>query len=520
MFDPHLILDDANKERMDSYEARSNLFYGNHYLYYDIDIFEYKLKAEDYICFDILQTAIELKTDLTFLNDPKIEFENKQLLNAWDELNQKGGYLEKIKQAVTYNSIYGNNPIKIGTELNPDPEVVIYNLDPKTWYPTYSDYNLNKQSKTNTIVFCKELKDKTKVYLCETHEPGKIIFEGFLLKGKDFEAVPIMEYFGDIFEHVLVENNFQRNDIKFGFKTNITYSTIQVMENQSTNLSYFGISDFTLPVISKLGAINKYANLADFLITVNSQPPIQLSKDAMALLAKHKEDAIYELDERYIGLPTDFNTNPVRSKRHIYAKSLLESLQYRKLMQNAILPDTGRGENKFLNNPFDTDKIELRIEKLMQQLFDELDISEVFYNPNSIGSKSGVALKLLMTNTLNAINSKQNYLKKFLPKLIFTILELAYDNKIINIKPEMPSVSFTGELLTEEQAKLEYLITKYNNQLATKVDVLKELYDMTEEQAEAKEQEIGGLILDNQATINQGEDNRELPLPAPVNNNS
>ena len=141
----------------------------------------------------------------------------------------------------------------------------------------------------------------------------------------------------------------------------------------------------------------------------------------------------------------------------------------------------------------------------------ELQISEVFYNPEaSTGAKSGVAYKRLMTTTLNAAQKIKNKLEIELPKMVFAMLQLAKNNNLTNLEPEMPTVQFSDGVVNDDIEKIEQWVQIVQNKFGTVLQAIQDIQGVSEEQAQA--------ILTEHDSYSQAQKQTEIDMQKPAVN--
>jgi len=497
---PQYVKQGMQDQRHSDYVFNNNLYTGNHYKVFNHDEQEKKLHSWEYLCYGILKQAVTTKSDLIWHELPLIKFDKPRLQKEWDELRLNTNFDLKMYQATNYLYVYGDSLVKIGVDENnetaeeDDLQVSLYLQSPNNWYPEYDPFNPMRSAKANSILFKKEITTSTGVvegsaYLLETHIPGKIIWTAYFEKQgsvteNEAEQVPLLRYFADELDGIVANGEVNESSFIAEYDTNCTYSLLQRIKNKLDINSYFGQSDFSQPVISKIQALNNYANLADVIIVTNSFPKLILSEKAGNILTRIIEEFNYGRDTNSdITNPGDLLQSP--DKAFLNKKTYAESFIYRKLVDEMkAFVDGSEGNTRYLQNDFDLEQIRRQHDIFFKALMSEMDISEVFYNPElSTGAKSGVAYKRLMTQTLNAVETTKRQLEPFIKKTVYTILQLAKQNGLISSQPEMPTVRFYDGIINDESEELANLVTKVQNNFMPLIEAIKIANDVDEKQA-------------------------------------
>jgi hypothetical protein len=119
----------------------------------------------------------------------------------------------------------------------------------------------------------------------------------------------------------------------------------------------------------------------------------------------------------------------------------------------------GRGRNGYLNNPFDIQQALDLQDKMIDTLMSELYISQVLYKPDlATGASSGVALRRLMSLTLNHVTNLRSELEPILQRLGYNIVETAVNSGLLNANLEnleLPEIVFEDLSEKELEEKIE-----------------------------------------------------------------
>lgn len=510
------IKSDQDNERVSVYNRNLDIYKGEHYKHFNFDEQEKKINSYEYICYGLFRTAIETKVNLIWREAPTITFTSKQTQKAFDQLRKSTNF-DYIQQQVTaYSYVFGDCLAKIaiddnGLTVQDDKQLALFIQSPINWYPEHNEFSPMRPASSDTLLFKREIKEGF-AYLLETHRPGYIIWTAYFEtsdenikneNNKEAEQVPVLRYFEDILTGVIADQSVDETTMVITYTTNCTYSLLQRLKSRSSIDSYYGLSDLSLPVLSKINALNNYANLADVIIVTNSFPKLILSENANNILKRIIEE--YNISgnketngrEGVVATSEDLDLTRITGNTFLSRQSYAQSYAYRQLINEmrAFVDGGEGGQTKYLTNDFSLKEIRDQHDIFFKSIMSELNISEVFYNPSlSTGTLSGTAYKRLMTTTLNDIEVKKRTLEPYLERVVYTMLELANNNGLIKAKPEMPKVKFHDGLVNDEMEDLQILITKVQNKFLPLKEAMKLSENITEEEAIVRLEEIANQM--------------------------
>jgi len=483
---PNYILQGKEK-RLSAYEFNTKLVEGDHYQLFNINESEFKMNANEYICYNFLKTAVEIRTDLIWKEAPKVSFANLGLQAEWDKLRLTTGFDETMKSITSQLLVLGDAVVKIGvdnveTSIDDEMELTLYSQNPRNWFAEYNPSNTFKKAKRESMVFEKEIlngKDKDKACLVETHKAGLISWTSYI--GTDYKQVDPLLYFSEELEGVLADS--EQTEFIINYQTKCKYSLLQSIRSNNDFSSYYGKSEFTMPVVSKINALNRYANLADTVVVSNSFPKLLAGDELQNLMKRIAEEA----KSVNRGESTLDNLFAEPKNRFLSSQTYLQSWVFKQIADSKVLPNSKAGaETSYLNNPFNLEEVRSQHKLFFPALMTELGISEVFYNSElTTGGLSGVAYKRLMSLTLNKVDNTKRTLEPFLCKVIYAMLELGHKNSLVKNVPEMPTIHFEDGLVNDEKETLEMVILKIQNQLLPMKEAVMKVNSVNQETAEA-----------------------------------
>lgn len=496
---PRYISDQITDDRFTNYKRNLDLFKGDHYKHFNYDEQDKKVNKYEYICYSLIKTAIETKTNLIWHDKPIITFENAQTQEVFDTLRTNTNFDYVLQQATTYAYLFGDCLTKVMIDDNletsnvDDKELYLYLQTPQNWFPDHDQNSPNRSSSQDTLLFKRIIENDGTAYLLESHQPGKISWTAYFSNNQDKDdanQVPLLRYFADIMDGIVADGSVGVNDLEASYLTECTYSLLHRLKSQTVIDSYFGMSDVSMPVISKLNALNNYSNLADVIIVTNSFPKLILSENAGNIYKRIADELNgnngMQSAESSSGL-TDTDLTQMPGKSFLSRQSYAQSYMYRNLANEmkAFVDGSQGGQTKYLTNDFSLEEIRKQHDIFFNSIMSELGISEVFYNAGLVtGASSGVAYKRLMTTTLNSIEVTKRNLEVYLKKVIFTMLELANSQNLVSVEAQMPNIIFQDGIITDETEDLNNLILKVQNDLLPLKEAIMQANNVAEGQAE------------------------------------
>jgi hypothetical protein len=231
-------------------------------------------------------------------------------------------------------------------------------------------------------------------------------------------------------------------------------------------------------------------NLAVQVIVDNSQPPLQLNSNAQKKITQAITESfggVKNVEGNTI--PTSFSgdINNARHQANIYnyQEYVVKKMAKKKFM---TLESDGRGENKYLTNPFDTTQALTMKDRLKEELLSDLYISPVIYKADlAVGAKTGIALKRLKETTLKHVDRLRDILRPIFQRLAFNILETAKEAQLDNTNyeiAELPSVIYSNTEINDTLELIEEWKLRVENGFNTELQAVEAVNDLEEEQAQ------------------------------------
>jgi hypothetical protein len=482
--------------RLEQYRINKKLKEGLHYDVFRINQFEYysdpKIQYIVYNYFDILTNTF---SNLIWSEDPSIQFVSDDNQKYIEKNIITEGLLLTMRQGSDTSSFAGDAIYQVHIdEIEPGvfgPKVSL--VDNQMWYPIYDESNTNRKAQGHIIYYERDVDDdKNKAILLEIHTAGQIEWESYYKAFAGDEKpkkVSPMVYFGEVLENVLVDSLETQNG-NFVYKTGCKYPLVFQLPNVKTAGSFFGQSDYTVPVIAKAYAINQNYNQIQYVLKKHAHPKMIVPKDvikqAIASVTNNDKEA------QRMG----WENSATASKLYRGDKTIFETLIAQKIVGKLEFfgTDINSGEPKYLTWDGNLQESREQITGLKKALLDETQMAKVLIDPDiATGNLSGVAIQRLAQPSLHRAIAKKAYIKETMANMIYTVLELAKSTGVVGadkLTPEKPSIKFRDGLVNDLKEEIEKQQMLLDSGLTTKIDAIMETQDLTLEQAQAKYDEI------------------------------
>lgn len=397
--------------------------------------------AEDYISTDIPRIANTTILDMLNLKEMEVEFDTPSYNEVFQLFRDDSNFDSKIEEAVGAMKIYGNVWTQITKE---DDEVQIYNVPPISVRAKYDKNNPQKDAKCFTYKQTKEY-NKKKYYLLISFFKGYVEIEAVDEDGKNVNP---KTFFEDTLTE-FTEAKKIRNEEKYRIETGLTYSNLQMFRNRRPIDEFYGRSDLTPSVLSKIAKYNRMQNLANRAIGISANPKLKLSSATARLLKAIKDEGNYRTS--FVPqTPTSYkdvaSTNLSRSTREWSWMMTQNVMEFDKKLM--YFEEDGNGNTEYLVNPYKLDDLFDFMEKLEKQLYTELNVSQVLVNPEIAGgNKSENSYKLLMVQMNNHVETLQMLIKPTIQRIAVCIVELLINSKI----EEKPKIIFNPKNYYESE---------------------------------------------------------------------
>jgi hypothetical protein len=481
-----------NSARIEQYTENRQLFLGNAFEAFNISQWGYfkkynpsnpDLSYNSYNWFGIMTKAL---ADLIYLNPPVFEFKDKGNAEWFKEWAEDIDFDRKGYEGVLSNSYLGDAVFKI---IKKGEIVDIIQIDPAIWFPEFDPNNPNGRAKSHTLKYSKKI-DEKEYYLFEKHESKKITYSSFVVEGEEYNPISWKTAWKDELNSMTVDGR-KSGETELVFETKCSEPLIVHIPNFKLPDIYFGLSDYSMSIKSKVFAYNNNATRVEAVLSKFADPklvvPNAMIEGATKQLRSNK------VNTQEIGLQ-DYS---------MYGQDLADSVNQSALAELILgksiygMPSDGSQlEPKALVWNADLTSSFKQMEALKMDLMQEGEISPILLDPSLGKGATGIAVKRLMQITLNKAQRKIMYLKSGLKELVYTAMELSGKTA------EYPSITFqpniledVAEIITNNQLKLDMGVQN-------KVGAIEEIYNLDQDQAQTKYTEIQEEMAQNIATFN------------------
>jgi hypothetical protein len=434
---------------------------------FNTDEFETKVRPIDWVSLDIVKDSIDMIVEMTKVKEIIVDFGDDKQNIYWQKLVDQG-FGEVIKQAMVDQKVVGDSYIQLAVEddlntFSKNLELRAYNINSNSVFADYEQSNPARGAKSYTIKITKQDNQVT-YYLLIIFTPGLIEWEAY----KDLETndrVDVRQCFPEYFSDDI---DYLTNGLSVYYETDLEYSNLVNFKNTTQTGEFYGRSDVTNQVISKLQLLERMYNLADYHATDKAKPQRQLSKATGRLLKAAIEEGLNSKSHNVeVTAPESFLNSKQSQKGSKKGVSYMFT-KVAQLFNNKLTyyEDDGQGENKYIVNPSSLEDLYQLIQKTKSELYNDLHISEILVNPDVAGQNvSGKALERLMTRTIAHVEDLRYKVEPKIKQLAFTALQIAKQSNLEDANypdvSRLPSVTwkaFDFSTLDERLKKYEFSI--------------------------------------------------------------
>jgi len=489
--------------RFATYQKNKLLYEGKHREVFNINQFEYfSDPMVQYLSYNFTGVLTDEITDLIWGENPIVKFKDEKAKEFFDNFKQENNFFRKMREmtqtashagesvgALTVDTVIENGAEKGVVRFNPLPLVM--------WFPIFDP--MNPSDAQGHIKYHEEvINPQLTAILLEVHTAGKIEWVSYKrVTNEDNSDVAVvqvspLEYFGEMLQDLAVTNSPVTEEGEFSlvleYETTAHLPLIFHIPNLKTTEDFFGVSDYTEPLIAKVFNTNFNMNQIQYVLKKHAHPkmvvPASVMKQAIQEVTSANDKAV-DFDFESADQARDMYQNKKGVFENMVAQKLIEKLEF--------IPTSKDGTQKAEYLTWDASLNESReqIKLLRGMMLDESKLSKVLIDPDiSLGNMSGVAIQRLAQRSLLKARAKIDYLKESMRKIIFTAIQLHNEANSDNIEAEYPSIEFKDGLIDSVKEIIEEEEMKLNNALTTKVDAIARINAMTEEQAQEKANQI------------------------------
>ena len=473
-------IDYTNTVEKPDFEVYANLYRGNHFAVFDIDKFSYFTNSKQYIVYNFPEILTNTINDLIWNEAPKILFDNPQSQDAFDQFKFQTGLMIKLREATTTSSFAGDAVLRLTME---DGKVCIDQIDNRIWYPIFNPNNPRSEATGHILKYSKSITKDTQAILLEIHTKGQIEYQAYSLTSGNYTLEKPTVNWSDEINDVLIDPNLAKVNGQFIYKTNCDYPLVFVISNNKSNTSYFGQSDYTAPIISKVLGINSLLNQSQSVLRRHANPKMIVPKQVI-------NQAVREMQANS-GLATELGVSDLSLNQYQTGQTLSESIVASKIINKLEFfgSDINGAEPKYLTWDGNLESSEKQLHTLLNACYDESQLSKILIDPTATtGNLSGVAIMRMCQQSLNKASKKQAYIMDTLAKMLFSWCQLS------GLEPQYPSIKFKDGLVNDLKETIENQELLLNNQLTSRLDAIQVTRDMTLEQAQEVISQIDNVL--------------------------
>lgn len=476
------------------YEMGRDLYNGDSFKVFQTNEIKDNLDEKtDYISFNIFAQIVDTYTNLAFYEKPKITFKEPKNQEWFDEFANEEFY-NKLTQLFQAMCFAGDSVCYLNTKEDTElPELIV--LPNTRWIPLFDENRPDLEAKTHLVEFThKENQKNYKIYqfFTKIYENGEYKCQtGFVAFEGDKEvALP------QGFAENLADFDFSFDEETQTYFKNIDHELFFRFKNKTVAGEYFGRSDFTNSILSKAKVVNKQLKIIDYVLTKVSDPMLLVDKHLIENTIKElnnektrdntAEALGLEASEKDMFSSATFSGSSIGSF-NLKRVTLQETLLANRIVQRTKIIPYGKedGDPKYIGYDPHTDKQTDYIKELLALIYKEKKISPVLFETDfRIGSMSGTALQRLIQETLHETHTKEIAFETTLKNIIYNILKMA------GLTPEIPTIEWYDGIIDNRMEKIEEVERLLMNEFITKKEAIKQVLNLTDEQAEAILKEI------------------------------
>jgi Phage portal protein, SPP1 Gp6-like len=459
----------TNHNRFTRYNRGRKLYLGEHADVFSISDYDYyKNPSVDYLVYNYCEVMTNAFCNLIFSESPQIEVATAQeKLEKWRDESNMMTILRECSETASYA---GDAVVRLSME---NDKVVLEQIDNNNWYPIFDPSCPNKKAVGHVIKYEKRI-DKILHWLLEIHKTGKIQYEAYIVQddGKKTQK-PVMDNWAHEMNWVLVDNDGKE---ELCYTTKCDLPLVFHLKNNSISNEFFGLSDYTIPLVSKVYAINQNLNQIQYVLKRHAHPKMTVS----AKLIKQASQEVQQDNDEAIKLGFK-DASRAKEMANSQGRDLFQDEVAKRLLRNMeFMPsDVNGGEAKYLTWDGNLNESREQMKTLKQSLYEETQLAKVLVDPEAnMGTASGVAILRMAQSSLHKAEKKQSYLREFIKQIVYTYLQLSGES------PAYPSVKFRDGLVNDMQELINEETAKLDAGITSKHGAIKRVNDCDDKQAD------------------------------------
>lgn len=464
------------------YEVYANLYTGNHYKVFGINQYEYFTDKNQYIVYNFPEILTNTINDLIWNEPPRIQFENQNNQDRFDQFKVQTSLMIKLREATTTSSFAGDSVVRLTQTKG---QINLEQIDNNIWFPIYNPSSPRSEATGHILRYSKKLDGNRESVLLEIHTAGQIEYQAYSYQNAKYTPENAQLNWLSEIKNILVDGEIAQKSGQFIYKTKCEYPLVFVISNIKSGNCHYGQSDYTLPIISKVYGINSLLNQSQSVLRRHANPKMIVPRSLISQTIQEMQNSDKKANE------FGFGTADLALKQFRSDRTWQETLVAQKLVNKMEFfgTDINTTEPKYLTWDGNLESSEKQLHTLLNACYDESQLSKILIDPTATtGDLSGVAIMRMCQQSLNKASKKQAYIMDTLAKMLFSWCQLS------GLEPQYPSIKFKDGLVNDLKETIENQELLLNNQLTSRLDAIQVTRDMTLEQAQEVLNEIDNVL--------------------------
>jgi hypothetical protein len=465
-------------QRFENYRIGRELYAGNHANVFKIGDLEYYFNPKiDYLTFNFPEVLTNHFANLIWSTPPDIDLQqedNQQIIDIWMKSQST---LITLRECSETASQQGDAIVRLRIE---NDQILLEQIDNALWFPIFSPHNPNV-SLGHILRYQKEKGEGEWCVLLEVHTKGKVEYFEYEIENHKYVAKPLLTNYSEELKNVLVQKDQNY------YMTDCDLPLIFHLKNNSISNDFFGVSDYSRSLIAKLYAVNQNLNQIQYVLRRHAHPKMIVPKKLIAQASKE----VVESDEKALEL--GFTNASVAAQYNTQDKDRFTTLVGAKIIQNAEFLGTAMEdvEAKYITWNGNLNESREQINKLVEMMHQESQLSKILIEPESAAaSASGIGVLRMAQTSIWKAEKKQSYLKSFIQKIVYTVLQLSQKLGQSQAQAEYPDVTFRQGLVSDLKEVIENQTAMLDAGIQSKVDAIVAVKKISDEKAAEEYEKI------------------------------
>jgi Phage portal protein, SPP1 Gp6-like len=451
--------------RFKNYLDGKKLYTGDHRGAFGVSQYEaFDDPSKNYIIANYPEVLTDRLVDLIFGEEPKIVFADEKNQKWWDNYSREDSFHIKIRTLGETASYAGEAVMQVGSNKD---KIEIFQVENDCWFPIYNTSNPGLKPEGH-IKKIKTVIDQKEYYMIEVHKLGEI---EYTVLDKDYVE---LDYNSRVrlFEGVLIDAEIGRVQNRLVDKTECSSPLMFHLKNRTISGEFFGLSDYTIGLTSKVYGINAILNQNQGVLRKHADPKMKVPKSLIQQITQ-KIEVIKQKDPENIDFEFDMRektalTDLYRSNKydHLFDAAILKKLQFLGVEMGDVEPGYITWDGKL-------DQAFAQIDKLEKLIHQESGLAKILVDPEmATGAASGVAISRMAQPTISKAQKKISHLKDTLQRMIYTILELAQKRLGAELTPDYPTITFQDGLVNSVQETIDEVLPQLDSGVMSKEEAI------------------------------------------------